>query len=46
MHVMQWLADPKRRKGRSMEQATGWRVLEHKFPKVHEEYLGQKPDME
>jgi hypothetical protein len=44
--VMQWLADPKRRKGRPMGEASGWRVLEHKFPKVHEEYLGQKPDTE
>jgi hypothetical protein len=46
MPVMQWLADPKRRKGRPMGEAAGWRVLGHKFPKVHEEYLGQKPDTE
>jgi len=45
--VMQWLIDPKRRKGKdkpTMREATGWRVLRTKFPKVYEEYQDQEPN--
>lgn len=33
--VMQWLIDPKRRKGRRMAQDKGWEMLERHFPKVY-----------
>lgn len=42
--VVQWLIDAKRRKGRPMEDATGWRVLKNQFPKVYEEYQTFEPD--
>lgn len=32
--VMLWLVNPMRRKGKPMKQETGWRVLEHRFPRV------------
>lgn len=42
--VVQWLIDPKRRKGKPMSEATGWRIMENKFPKVYEEYQSLAPD--
>ena len=44
--IMQWLIDPKRRKGTTMKEATGWRVLRNKFPKVYEDYQGVAPDFD
>ena len=42
--VMEWLIDPKRRKGKLIQVATGWRILKSQFPKVYDEYQGQEPD--
>lgn len=42
--IMQWLIDVKRRKGRPMEVATGWRVLKNKFPDVYQVYQDQEPE--
>jgi hypothetical protein len=42
--VMQWLINPKRRKGESMEVATGWRLLKNQFPSVYEEYQSFEPE--
>lgn len=36
--VMQWLTDPKRRKGKSLSEATAWRLLKSHFPKVYNQY--------
>lgn len=33
--VMQWLADPKRKKGKPLGEATAWRLLKSHFPKVY-----------
>ena len=45
--VMQWLIDPKRRKGRPLTPATGWRLLEEHFPKVHATHsVGDPRDMD
>lgn len=33
--VMQWLADPKRRKGRKLSADKAWELLERYFPKVY-----------
>lgn len=33
--VFEWLLDTKRRKGRSMRPATGWRILKSHFPMVY-----------
>jgi hypothetical protein len=33
--VMQWLVDPKRKKGRAVNDHTAWRLLEQHFPKVY-----------
>ncbi len=33
--VMQWLADPKRRKGRKLGTDKAWELLERHFPRVH-----------
>lgn len=41
--VMQWLIDKKRRKGKTMEEATGWRMLKNQFPNVYEEYQSFEP---
>ena len=41
--VMQWLIDAKRRKGKPMQDATGWRVLQRQFPRVYEEYQDCEP---
>jgi hypothetical protein len=42
--VMQWLINPKRRKGNPMSVATGWRVLKNQFPAVYLAYQDQEPD--
>lgn len=42
--IMLWLIDAKRRKGKSMEVATGWRVLKNNFPAVYRNYQDQDPD--
>lgn len=42
--IMQWLINPKRRKGKSMEVATGWRMLKNQFPAVYRKYQDQDPD--
>ena len=34
--VMQWLADPKRRKGRPLSKPTAWRLLKERFGKVYD----------
>lgn len=34
--VMQWLIDPKRRKGVMLSNTTGWRILRNKFPKTYD----------
>jgi hypothetical protein len=36
--VMQWLANPKRRKGKSLSVTTAWRLLKNHFPKVYNQY--------
>lgn len=36
--VMQWLVDPKRRKGKPMNTDTGWRMLETHFRKAYNIY--------
>lgn len=36
--VMQWLADPKRRKGKPLSNGTAWRLLKGSFPKVYNQY--------
>lgn len=33
--VMQWLADPRRKKGRKLSDATAWRLLKSHFPTVY-----------
>jgi hypothetical protein len=33
--VMQWLIDPKRRKGKKISSDMGWRLLEQHFPRVY-----------
>ena len=42
--VMQWLISEKRRKGKPMNESTGWRLLKNQFPKVYAEYQGYEPD--
>ena len=36
--VMQWMADPKRKKGRRLNDTTAWRLLKSHFPKVYNQY--------
>ncbi len=36
--VMQWLIDPKRKKGRSLTETKAWQLLRVNFPKVYEQY--------
>jgi hypothetical protein len=36
--VMQWLADPKRRKGKPLSNQTAWRLLKGNFSKVYNQY--------
>lgn len=36
--VMQWLADPKRKKGRPLSDTTAWRLLKNHFPMVYNRY--------
>lgn len=36
--VMQWLADPKRKKGKPLSDTTAWRLLKNNFPKVYNQY--------
>ena len=42
--VMQWLIDPKRKTGRPMSVAVGWRMLKTYFPKVYEPFEDVAPD--
>jgi len=36
--VMQWLADPKRKKGKPLSETTAWRLLKGNFGKVYNQY--------
>jgi hypothetical protein len=36
--VTQWMADPKRRKGKPLGDTTAWRLLKSYFPKVYNQY--------
>jgi hypothetical protein len=36
--VMQWLADPKRKKGKPLNGTTAWRLLKSSFGKVYNQY--------
>ena len=36
--VMQWLVDPKRRKGKPLSDGTAWRLLRGNFEKVYNQY--------
>lgn len=36
--VMQWLIDPKRKKGRPLGEPTAWRLFKSHFPKVYNQY--------
>jgi hypothetical protein len=36
--VMQWLADPKQKKGKPLRDTTAWRLLKSHFPKVYNQY--------
>lgn len=36
--VTQWLADPKRKKGKPLTDTTAWRLLKSQFPKVYNRY--------
>jgi hypothetical protein len=42
--VMQWLADPKRKKGKPLVATTAWRLLKRHFPKVYNHYSIGDPD--
>lgn len=42
--VMQYLIDPKRRGGKTMQEATGWRILKNKFREVYDEHQDLAPD--
>ena len=42
--VLQWLIDKRRKTGRPMQEATGWRMLRQHFPKVYEAYELNAPD--
>lgn len=41
--VMQWLIDPKRRKGRQLSVTKGWTLLEDYFPRVYAQYSVADP---
>ena len=36
--VMQWLADPRRKKGRELGEEAAWRLLKRNFPNVYNQY--------
>ena len=36
--IMQWLIDPKRRRGRKLTSKKGWDLLERNFPRVYAQY--------
>ena len=42
--VMQWLIDPKRKKGRSLTETKAWQLLRVNFPKVYEQYVIGDPN--
>ena len=42
--VLQWLIDKRRKTGKPMQEATGWRMLKLHFPKVYEAYELNAPD--
>jgi hypothetical protein len=42
--VMRWLADPRRKKGRPMQEATGWRMLKQHFPAVYSAHELEAPE--
>ena len=42
--VMQWLADPKRRKGKSLTNETAWRLFKRNFGKVYNRYSVGDPN--
>lgn len=44
--VFNWLLDAKRRTGRPMSEATGWRLLKRHFPAVYAKYQGYEPPIE
>lgn len=42
--VLQWLIDKRRKTGKPMQEATGWRMLKQHFPRVYEAYELSAPD--
>ena len=42
--VMQWLSDPKRKKGRKINESTAWRLLKGSFGKVYDLHSIGDPD--
>ena len=42
--VLQWLIDKRRKTGKPMQEATGWRMLKQHFPMVYEAYELSAPD--
>lgn len=42
--VLQWLIDERRKTGKPMQEATGWRMLKQHFPRVYEAYELSAPD--
>lgn len=42
--VLQWLIDKRRKTGKPMQEATGWRMLKLHFPKIYEAYELNAPD--
>lgn len=42
--VLQWLIDKRRKTGKPMQEATGWRMLRQHFPRVYETYEPSAPD--
>jgi hypothetical protein len=42
--VLQWMLNKRRKTGRQMQEATGWRMLKQHFPKVYEANELSAPD--
>ena len=42
--VMDWLIDPKRKKGKSLSAQRGWKILKANFPRVHDTFQMQDPN--
>lgn len=43
IEVMQWLIDPRRKKGRRLSEEKGWEMLEKHFPKVYAKHSAADP---